>query len=229
MKSILLSFLLCGLIGAGMSAQDCPMYYPDQENTQMEYKQYDKKGGLTGSSIQKITSIKKTADATVAEISSESFDAKGKSLGSAQLTARCEAGIYYIDMKNYMNQQSTEGYDDMEMTVEGGNLEMPWDMKAGDLLKDGNLSMSFSSGGMTVMNMTIAITNRKVDAVENVTTPAGTFECYKISYDIATKMMFNMKMKGVEWYARNVGMVKSESYSTDGKLMGSNVLTGLKK
>jgi hypothetical protein len=229
MKSLLLSFLLCGLIGAGMSAQDCPMYYPDQENTQMEYKQYDKKGGLTGSSIQKIISLKKSAGATVAEISSESFDAKGKSLGSAQLTARCEAGIYYVDMKNYMSQQSTESYKDMEMTMEGGNLEMPSGMKAGDLLKDGNLSMSFSSAGMTVMNMTISITNRKVEAVENVTTPAGTFECYKISYDIATKMMINMKMKGVEWYARNVGMVKSESYSTDGKLMGSNVLTGLKK
>jgi len=229
MKSLLLGFLFCGFYAAGMSAQDCPMYYPDQENTQMEYKQYDKKGGLTGSSIQKITSLKKTATATVAEISSESFDAKGKSLGSLQLTARCESGIYYVDMKNYMNQQSTESFEDMEMSVEGGNLEMPWNMKAGDLLKEGNLKMSFSSGGMTVMNMTIAITNRKVEAVENVTTPAGTFECYKISYDIDTKMMFTVKVKGVEWYAKNVGLVKSESYSTDGKLMGSNLLVGVKK
>jgi len=82
---------------------------------------------------------------------------------------------------------------------------------------------------MTVMNITIAITNRKVEAVENVTTPAGTFECYKISYDIDTKMMFTVKVKGVEWYAKNVGLVKSESYSTDGKLMGSNLLVGVKK
>jgi len=82
---------------------------------------------------------------------------------------------------------------------------------------------------MTMMNMTISITNRKVEAVENVTTPAGTFECYKISYDIATKMMINVKMKGTEWYAKNVGLVKSESYNNDGKLMGSNLLTGLTK
>ncbi len=105
---------------------------------------------------------------------------------------------------------------------------MPSGMKAGDVLKDGDLKMSFSSGGMTVMNMEVSITNRKVEAIENLTTPAGTFECYKISYDISTKMMITVKMKGVEWYAQKVGMIKSESYSKDGKLQGSTVLNSLK-
>ena len=82
---------------------------------------------------------------------------------------------------------------------------------------------------MTIMNMSVSITNRKVEAVENITTPAGTFECYKITYDVATKMMINVKMKATEWYAKNVGMVKSESYTSDGKLAGSTLLTGLKK
>ncbi len=228
MKQLFLSAVFfCSSISA-LIAQDCPMYYPDKENTQMEYKQYDKKGGLSGSSVQKITSIKKTAGSTEVAISAESFDAKGKSLGTANLKARCEGGVFYIDMSNYLPQQSTDAYKDMEMTVEGGNLEMPSGMKAGGLLKDGDLKMSFSSGGMTVMNMAVSITNRKVEAVENLTTPAGTFECYKISYDISTKMMISVKMKGVEWYAPNVGMVKSETYSKDGKLQGSTVLNAIK-
>jgi len=229
MKPLPSAILFCGLFTASLIAQDCPSYFPEQENTQLEYKQYDKKGGLTGSSIQKITGIQKTASSTIVDISSESFDAKGKSLGSLQLKTRCENGIYYIDMQNYLNPGTTESYEDMEMSVEGGNLEMPWNMKAGDVLKNGDLKMSFSSAGMTVMNMTVTISNRRVDAIENVTTPAGTFECYKISYDIGTKMMFNIKTKGSEWYAKNVGLVKSESYSTDGKPMGSTVLAGIKK
>jgi len=229
MKTTFLSCLLCIFAYAGLMAQDCPLYYPDAENAQLEYKQYDKKGGLTGSSIQKITSVKKSAGSTEVEITAESFDEKGKSQGSVQLTSRCEGGIYYIDMKNYMNQESMESYEDMEMTIEGGNLELPSNMKAGDVLKNGDLKMSFSTGGMTIMNMTISVTNRKVEAVENLTTPAGTFECYKISSDIATKMMITVKAKSVEWFAKNVGMVKSESYSADGKLMGSNVLASIKK
>jgi hypothetical protein len=229
MKKTLISCIFCSIFYAGTLAQDCPMYYPDMENAQLEYKQYDKKGGLTGSSVQKITDIRKAAGSIEMTVSAESFDAKGKSLGTTQLTARCENGIYFIDMKNYMNQQSMESYQDMEMKMEGGSLEMPAAMKAGDVLKNGDMKMSFSSGGMTIMNMTISITNRKVDAVESLTTPAGTFECYKISYDIATKMMVNVKAKAVEWYSKGTGMIKSETYSTDGKLMGSNVLTSLKK
>jgi hypothetical protein len=102
-------------------------------------------------------------------------------------------------------------------------------MKAGDLLKNGDMKIAFSSGGMTIMNMSFSVTNRKVEAVESVTTPAGTFDCYKISFDVATKMMVNVKTKGVEWYAKGVGMVKTETYSTDGKLLGSNILTSIKK
>jgi len=128
-----------------------------------------------------------------------------------------------------MSQESMEAYKDMEMKMEGGALEIPASMKAGDVLKNGDMKMSFSSGGMTIMNITMNISNRKVDAVESITTPAGTFECYKISYDVAMKMMMNMKSKGVEWYAKGVGMVKNETYSSDGKLLGSNVLTALKK
>ena len=116
----------------------------------------------------------------------------------------------------------------MEMQVEGGSMEMPAIMKAGDILKNGDMKISFASGGMYIMNMTFNISNRKVDAVENITTPAGTFECYKITYDIATKMMVNVKTKGIEWYSKGVGLVKSESYSNDGKLLGSNVLASLK-
>jgi hypothetical protein len=229
MKQLLLIAVFCYSSIAALIAQDCPMYYPARENTQMEYKQYDKKGGLSGSSVQKITSIKKLAGSTEVAVTSESFDAKGKSLGTANLKVRCEGGIFYIDMSNYLNQQSMEDYKDMEMSVEGGNLEMPSGMKAGDALKDGDLKMSFSSGGVNVMTMAVSITNRKVEAIENVTTPAGTFECYKISYDIATKMMMiNVKMKGIEWYAKSVGLVKSESYSKDAKLQGSTVLAALK-
>ncbi|MBN2813423.1 MAG: hypothetical protein JXQ80_05060 [Bacteroidales bacterium] len=229
MKKLLLFATICIIAGANLFAQDCPMYYPDVVNARLEYKQYDKKDKLTGSSVQQITDIQKTGNGTTMKVSVESFDDKGKSVGKADLSARCENGVYYIDMKNLMGQQSLEAYKDMEMKVEGGNLEMPSSMKAGDALKDGNMKISFSSGGMSIMNMTFTVTNRKVDAVESITTPAGTFECYKISYDIATKMMVNVKTKGVEWYAKDVGLVKSETYSTDGKLLGYNVLTSIKK
>lgn len=229
MKKAILSSILGVFLFADIMAQDCPMYYPDMVNAQLEYKQYDKKGNLSGSSIQKIKDIKKSTGSTEILVSAESFDAKYRSLGSVDLKARCEGGVYYIDMKNLMSPQTMESYKDMEMKIEGGNLEIPSSMKAGDLLKSGDMKMSFLANGMAMMNMTINVTNRKVEAIESITTPAGTFECFKISYDVATKMMINVKTKGVEWYSKGIGMVKSETYDSAGKLLGSNVLTSLKK
>lgn len=226
MKKAIVIFVLSTYLITGMVAQDCPLFYPDIVNTQMEYKQYDKKGNLTSSSIQKITNVKETGSGYVVEVAAETFDAKGKSLGTTNLTARCEVGVYYIDMKNLMG--SMEAYKDYEMKMEGGNLELPASMKAGDLLKDGSMKISFSSNGMNVMNMAFSVTNRKVVGIETITTPAGTFECYKISYDMATKMMINVKTKATEWYAKGTGLIKSESYSTDGKILSSNVLTSIK-
>jgi len=229
MKKSFLFSILGIFLTAGIFAQDCPLYYPDALNSQLEYKQYDKKGNLSGSSIQKVTDFKKTGDGYEVRVSAESFDAKGKSLGTMNLAARCEGGIYYIDMKNMVGAQSMEAYKDMEMQMEGGNMELPASMKAGDVLKSGDMKIAFASGGMTIMNMTFNVSNRKVEAVENVTTPAGTFECYKISYDVAAKMVVNVRTKGVEWYSKGVGLVKSESFSNDGKLLGSNVLASVKK
>lgn len=81
-----------------------------------------------------------------------------------------------------------------------------------------------------MMNMSTTIKNRKVEAIENVTTPAGTFKCFKISYDIVTDTFLKkVTSKAVQWYSENVGMVRTESYGQNGKLDSYSVLTGIQK
>lgn len=219
---------MAGLIQVA-AGQDCKLYFPETENAQIEYKSFDKKNKITGSSVQQIKDIKRNAGSVSAVIEAETFDNKGNTQGKATFDARCENGIFYIDMSKFINQESMEGFKDMEMTVEGGSLEMPSRLNAGDVLKPGEMKMAFSSGGATVMTMTVSITNRKVEGIQDVTTDAGTFKCYKISYDIATKMMFNIKAKAVEYFNEEVGMVKSESYTSSGDFQGSTVLSAIRK
>ncbi len=228
MKKIIGLLALAGLFQVA-AGQDCKLYFPETENAQIEYKNFDKKNKLTGSSVQKIKDIKRSAGSVYAVIEAETFDNKGATQGKAEFTAKCENGVFYMDMSKFINQESMEGFKDMEMTIEGGSLEMPSRLNAGDVLKSGEMKMIFSSGGATVMTMTISVTNRKVEAVQDVTTDAGTFKCFKISYDIATKMMFNIKAKAVEYYNEDVGMVRSESYTASGDLQGYTVLSAIKK
>jgi hypothetical protein len=82
---------------------------------------------------------------------------------------------------------------------------------------------------MSMMNMTTKVYNRKVEAIEKVTTEAGTFECYKISYDVFVDGMIDFNSKGIEWIARDVGAVRSETYNKNGKLTGYTELIKLEK
>jgi hypothetical protein len=129
-------------------------------------------------------------------------------------------------MRSMMSEDQMKSFQNMEVKITGDMLDIPSNPIAGQKLKDGTLNIALSSeGGPAFMNTTITITNRKVEGIETITTPAGTFECVKISYDVETKMLFTIHTHAVEWYAKNTGMVRSENYNSKGKLDGYTVLT----
>lgn len=103
----------------------------------------------------------------------------------------------------------------------------------GASLKDAEIkiTMKTKNGGnpMPMMNTTIKVTNRKVEAKESVTTSAGTFECYKISENVEFKSLFSIKVKSVSWFSFEAGNVKTESYKDNGKYMGKTELTEITK
>ena len=209
-------------------AQDCTFYYPKTQGTQLEFKNFDKKDKLTGSSIQTVKEFSETGNSTSALIEVQSFDKKGEDLGKTEFSVQCEKGIYSVDMKSFMNSQTMEAYEEMEVSVKSNNLEIPANLNVGDDLGDGKLEISVYSEGIRIMGMTTDITKRKVEAKEEIITEAGTFDCYKITYTLTVKTMFSVRMEAAEWIAEDVGTVKSETYS-NGKTMGYTLLTGIKK
>ena len=81
-----------------------------------------------------------------------------------------------------------------------------------------------------MVTMTIEIVNRVVESIEEVTTPAGTFECFKLNYDVKSKIGFiKQNYKNSVWYAKGIGAVKTETYDKKGKLDGTTLLTKFKK
>lgn len=174
--------------------------------------------------LQKQTAGIRTS--VIAEV--KSYDDKEKELMSTQMEVYCENGVFYIDMRKFLDQQTMESFKDMEVAMETENMEFPSNLAAGQTLKDARITVSASSGGMKLFSMNVWVTNRKVEAIEDITTPAGTFTCYRITSDVETKMMMKISVKSVEWYAKNVGTVRSESYNNKGKLTGYTLLTDYK-
>ncbi len=209
------------------SGQDCTFFYPMEEGTLIELRHYDKKAKISGTTRQEIIDKKTSGGAIALTIKNTFFDEKGKELMTSDLTMECKDGVFTFDMDHFLNDEMMAGMEDMEFTIESDNLEFPAKMSPGDDLKEGIIKLIMPD--MPMMNMTTRVYNRKVEAMEKVTTEAGTFECLKISYDVHTDAMIDIHTKGIEWIARDVGVIRQESYNKNGKLTGYTELIRLEK
>jgi len=230
MKTLLkIAALFMMVLGyGGLFAQDCDPYFVASEEAVREMTSYDKKDKLTGTTIQTVKKVKIDGNKTEWTIGVISKDKKGKEISSGDLQMSCEDGIFKMDMKNFINKEMLESFEGMEITMDASDLDYPAELSPGQDLKDGHITVKIANAGINVMTMDVKIYDRKVEAIEDMTTPAGTFSCYKMSSTIETKTMFSMVVKSTDWIAKNVGSVRSESYDKNGKLTGYTVLTSLK-
>ncbi len=210
---------------------DCSSLLFFKEGAQTTMTSYNADGKPTGTTKTSYSKVSKTTNGAMVNATQENYDKKGKLSTTSNYTIKCDKGTLYFDLKMMMPDQQAEAYKDFEMVVEGAEKEMPGDLVVGNTLKDANVNFTFKTkdgNEMPMMKMSIKISNRKVEAKENVTTPAGTYECYKITEDVEMKTMFTIKVKSVHWFNAKVGTVKTESYKDNGKYTGKTELTELK-
>jgi len=222
-----LASLVIMAVGLKGNAQDCTLYFPADEGAVLELEHFDNKGKLAGSTLQKIVRKETSGSSMFLTVQNTIKDSKGEELMDTEMTFECRDGVFYFDMNNYLSGESMAAFESLEFKIEGDNLEFPPGIKEGDVLKDGQIRMIVEQ--MPALNTTTTIMNRTVEAVETVSTGAGTFECFKISYDIETKAMMTFRAKGIEWIAKDVGLVRSENYNKKGKLTGYTELSRLEK
>ncbi len=206
------------------SQNACKTYYPFEEGSKFEITNYNKKGKKEGSINYEVTNVQNN----VATVKTIIFDAKGKEITTTDYKITCVGNSISIDFKSLMNPDMFKQYKDMDVDFTGTNVELPNNLQLGQSLKDANMNMAINMGGMK-MNMSINMVNRTVDKKESITTPAGTFDCFALSYNSEMKMGMKMKFSIKEWIAEGVGVVRNESYNKNGKLMGYSELTSLNK
>ncbi|MCW5517899.1 hypothetical protein [Muriicola sp. Z0-33] len=223
MKSLLALCVLLFII-MPINAQDCSKYYPLEEGTTFQITNYEKKDKVAGV----IDYVVKSSSGDSAILSYEMRDDKGEVFMSSEYGIICKDDGIAIDFKSLMSPGVMNQYKDMEVDISGTDLVLPNNLSPGQQLPDADILMNVSVPPMN-MKLTVKMLNRNVEANETVTTPAGTFDCVVITYDHETKMGMKISGKAKQWFAEDVGMVKSESYNKKGKLIGSSVLTAFNK
>lgn len=229
MKKTVFFFGLILITSLFVKAQECSQYYPMIEGATLQYTNFNKKGKSEGVASYMVTNVSTTGDVTSATMAIDLKDEKGKEIYKTDYSFTCSGNMVTVDYKSLVPSSMFEQYEGMEMDISGTDLELPNDLSVGQQLSDANVTIKISMSGIN-MNTTVDLINRKVEKKESVTTPAGTFECYVIYSDNKMKaMMVKQTFPSRVWFAEGVGMIKQESFSKNGKSIGTTVLTSYSK
>jgi hypothetical protein len=224
MKNLFL-FLISILIISEVNAQCNNPFYQLKEGTIIQMKSFDAKDKLQSRSDTKVVQFDGSASGYIATIAYQIFDKKDKVISEGEYKLVCENGVIKIDMSSFMPAETMTAFKDMQVEVTMDQLNYPASMSVGQTLNDASMKISTQNSPIP-MNMVFDITNRKVDGKESITTPAGTFDCFKISYNTHSKMMMaNMNFTNVEYLSEKCGAVKTETYKSNGKLTSYTLLT----
>lgn len=224
------------LVSISQSFAQCNSnYYRFEEGAEFEMTSYNGKDKEQGKSISKITDITENGSAYHAMVNAQIYDKKDKLVHEGEYEVICEDNKIRVNMERFVPSEMLEAYQDMEVEFEGDYLEMPSSLSVGESLPDGSMSMKVKMGGadMNLSDIKINVINRKVEGKESITTPAGTFDCYKITYDTESQMKVmgmgkTRLFKNEEWLAEDIGVVKTASYDDKGKLQHYSLLTAYK-
>ncbi len=211
-----------------------------QAGAEVESVSTDGKGKEVSRQLTHIISVSGKEGATVANVESTDTEAgeKGK-VTKVFYDYKCDGNNIYFDIASMFRTEKKNN----DASFESSLIPFPINVKAGEELPDAHGVMSSQRGGRK-MTMTYTFKNRKVEAMEEVTTAAGTWKCYKISNAVEVdmdipgmdekakammkEMQGNMKMTSSTWLSPEFGIVKMETY-LNGEMKSRNEVVSYKK
>ena len=219
MKKIL-TILTVLLLSSQSYSQTCEDTSPYKEGMILEYTNYNKKGKEKSVESHTIETVSnEDGNLTIYIKSIEDKTPK-------EYILKCINGDFYVDMSNYTTLQNNDNSNNFKVKATGDFLEFPDNMEVGTVLKDGTIDLAIGDENSSASIATMTILNRKILANESLTTKAGTFDGYKVSFAYIFNIgIIKFRGSGIEWYVKGIGIIKSENYSKKGKLRSSRVLT----
>ena len=228
MKLFKITLFILLTINLGYAQNECKPFLPVDKGTTWEITNYTAKGKVAGRVTYELTDKVENGNDITFTVKTITYDKKGKEIFTNTFEAKCINGKFDFDMAFKMDGGALKAYEDMDVQVDASKFEIPdLDSSPGTQLEDGSLVVNIDTGSIGLFKMTILVTDRIVEARKSLTTPAGTFDCIVLSQKVSTKMMIKIQGASKEWYAKNIGMVRTESYNKRGKLIGYSELTKL--
>ena len=207
--ALILATLCMACIGAAAQST----WFAKDAGTKLNYEQKDATGKTTNSFQYVITGCTKEGGKTVID-----YDMIVPILDKpVSCNVWTEDGMFHSDASGSLGSLGSD------ITVTGNAPVIPESPAVGVKLQ--NCTLSIES-----LATTAEYTNVRITKHEEVTTAAGTFDCWCLEFDTATKMAFIKAVtKTEQWMAKDVGVVKTVVKDKKGGIQSVTELVSIEK
>ena len=217
MKKLISIIILVIMTAGGVFAQN--QFFPSKEGLVLLYANIDAKGKIDSYTRQTIRKVEGSDNNFSVSYVGQALDKNLKPVSDLEIpfTVTVVNGVVEWDMKSFVSiAPGTEGF----IEIEGDKIRIPSTLSPGDKLDDVKFTMTLNMG--IRIRTEISLTEQECLSIDDVTVPAGSFKCHKLSQkSAATVMRRTTTTKTISWYAPGIGTVKTEVYDDKGKLQSS--------
>lgn len=190
---------------ANASAQTKDLYFPAKSGVVRVYASYNAAGEHVGYSRD-----------SVASVSGNALDGSAELYRIANDTLSVRMPVYFKDGEVIIEEiaalKDAFAAEDPELgemlNVDGESRGIPSEMSVGMKLPDYTVTIKIA-----MFNIKTACKNRKVVAREQLSLPAGTYDCFVVEETVTVSAFMTTEKETLKsWYAAGIGLVKQESY-----------------
>ncbi|OON70042.1 hypothetical protein [Hymenobacter sp. CRA2] len=207
---------------------DCAHPFGLTDGAELTYQLLNEKNKPEGLQVLKVASItpheaaKKAPAYTEVLLKSSLYDASNRLQRNDEYVYQCRQDTVFTDGRLLLDPGLLRSFRDRRFAFEPIHLPWPNQPTAGPL-PGGKLTVQVSSPSVDIAQVVTSVSERKLSGPQSVTTPAGTFQCYKVEsrYEYVTQARSDMARRSVkrvvDFYAPGVGIVRTEMRDADGE------------
>ncbi|MGF7215292.1 hypothetical protein GGR92_001432 [Spirosoma lacussanchae] len=222
--------VLAVLLSTSGKAQNC-LGVPLKTGQSFEMSMFNAKDKPTGKVTYQVTDMRREGSQTLVDITVQMTDEKGRQQAPYTVRYTCTGSELLADLSGLAQTMQNAGMKDTQIKLKTNQLVYPGQLTVGQKLSDGQMEADMITNGSNMMEMSLVMSNRQVEAQQPVTTPAGTFNAYKISSDLSLTnrvmgMPIRSTMRVVSYRTTDQLLdIRSETYNKSGKLMAYTLLS----
>lgn len=209
-------------------------YFCSAEGSELHYVNYDEVGQSTSTETITVKNVKREGSTLQASYYDKIVTTKAKNNTSYTLFNWSYDGTTTTCTEDLMYGPYIDSDSDPDKYNEAARLGLLEDRKF-----KGDNSFTLIEGAQAgttipdrryqlIQNMLkneVTVSGASYMGNEQVSTTAGKFDCVKISYLKRTKIVLkSTNVRVTEWYAKGIGLVKSETYDMEGTLKAKTLL-----